>query len=256
MRRPEYPSWTPLGWAGSVKFADVLHQLDLSVKDADNLSNPLLNWSEGEHRVRDFQHIQITVKVHPFPVVNITRSKLVQTWDWGPSERERSFLVLTIGTALGNGGDVKLYMHIHWDVDLGEDYDSSQITCAVTHDQNLRYLSIMVLRDLGTHYERIGIALANPEPGDTGIIQAVGLDELIGPATGIQTLSAGDTPNVYWRELKEEFINAIPHTKFPIKPFLPALQIDFTTTTPAHMAVRRRNKYRYGLGRDFVNVVI
>jgi hypothetical protein len=202
VRRPEYPSWSPLGWAGHVKFADVFHQFDLSVKDADNLSDHLRAVYEKGRLLDNSRYLRITVKVYQFPVVHIIRSKLIQTWDWAQSEQERSFLVLAVGSATGNGGHIKLYMHIQWDIAPRQDYDSSQVICAVTHDTSLRYLSIMILQDHGTHYERIGIALANPEPGDTGIIQAAGFDELTSPTVGIQTLRASESPDFYWRDLK------------------------------------------------------
>ena len=54
----------------------------------------------------------------------------------------------------------------------------------------------------------------------------------------------------------EDFIDAIPHTNFPIKPFLPALQVDFTTIIQANVPDRRHNKYRYRLSRNLINVVI
>ena len=195
-RRLGYPSWSPLGWDGSVHFASVFQQFELSDKDAGNISDQPRDGVRNGGREEDPRYLQITVKIHRFRVVNIARSSRVSTRDWGPSEHERPFLVLPIGGATRERADTKLYMGMQWDTVPPDDCDSTGLLCAVTYGPALDRLSMMVLQDHDTHYERIGLAIVDPR---IYIRKGKGLKKSESTTKSIQTLTAHDNnPDVYW----------------------------------------------------------
>lgn len=216
IRRPDYPSWSPLGWNGSVEFPADLHQFELSEKDASSISDHVQNGIGNRHLGESPRYLRITVKLHRFPVVSIVRAGGVDRWDTDLTEWPRAFLVLPIGGATRDGADMKLYMHILWDKEPPDDYDCTQTICAIIHDKDLRFLSMMVLRDHGTHYERIGFAMTELSIHDHMMKIGEGFVVLDSSTNGIQTLRAKDTPGFLWRSLTdghEEYLSWIRHAE-------------------------------------------
>jgi len=202
IRRGNYPSWSTLGWSGSVQFTDVHHQFELSVQDADSLSDHFRAGVENGHLSENSRYLGITVKVYRFLVVNLVRPRLLRTLHLGLSEQETPYLALPVGSATGNGDKFKFYLRLHWDMAPPDNCDGTEVTCAITHDQDLNHLSMMVLQDHGTHYERIGCATANPSYYGRMIMKGAGFDDITSTTKTIQTLSATDSPDFYWRHLE------------------------------------------------------
>jgi hypothetical protein len=195
-RRLGYPSWSPFGWIGSIKFSPILYQLRPSEEDAAGISCHLrdecVDWSHPESS----QYLQITVNVHRLPVVNLIRSDL-EDLDGVLSEHPKTVLVIPqLDTKVDYGGR-NYYMDIKWDVIPPDHYDSTRVTCAVIHNHDLKFRWLMILQDYGTHYERIGIASFD-DPSPENVMSASGFDELASTTNGLPTLRPGHKRKFFW----------------------------------------------------------
>ena len=198
-RRLGYPSWSPLGWDGSVLFTGVWQQFELSDKDAGNIFNRPRDGLESGDLEENSRYLQITVKIQRFRLVNIAPTLPPRTWDGNYAEYERPYLVIPIGGATGEHADTKLYLPLCWDASPSDDYDSAGLLCAVTYDTDLDGLSLMVLQDHNTHYERIGFAVVNSE---TYVMKGSEFSESTSTTQCIQSLRAYDIRDLYWTLLK------------------------------------------------------
>ena len=196
-RRLGYPSWSPLGWDGSVRFAGVYQQFKLSENDAGYISNQLRDGLGNGGLEENPRYLQITVRIHRFRVVNM-RSRFDQHRDGDPSDHNISYFVLPIDGATGEHTDKQFYVEIRWDTAPSGDYDSAGLLCAVIYDTNLDLLSMMVLQDHNTHYERIGVAMVNTNNSGIYTRKGTGLRELTSNTKVIQSLTAHGEDSDFW----------------------------------------------------------
>jgi hypothetical protein len=198
IRRSGYPSWSPLGWIRPVEFLDAPYQFVLSEEDAAGISNREKNERKDWSLLKTSPHLRITVSVHRISVVNLENPSAgyVAALNYvGP----KVFLMLPIGGTKGNGDDPKIYLQVRWDTAPPDHYDNSEVLCAASWSHDLQYLSMMVLKDHGTHYERIGFASA--KSGWHDALKAAGLEELVcrcSTTNGIPTLGLSYNPDHDW----------------------------------------------------------
>jgi hypothetical protein len=113
------------------------------------------------------------------------------------SEHPKTMMVLHRGGAKVDYGGLNYYVRIFWDATPPDHYDRTWVTCAVLHNSRsaLRYL--MILKDHGTHYERIGLALPT-RPFYRDVVEVAGFDELASTTNGLPTLCPSETSFFYW----------------------------------------------------------
>jgi hypothetical protein len=197
-RRSGYPSWSPLGWIKPVQFLDARHQFVVSEEDAAGISNREKDERKDWSLLETSQYLRITVSVHRMSVVNLENPSAgyVTALNYvGP----KVFLMLPIDGAKGNDEDPKIYLQVRWDTAPPDHYDNSEVLCAASWSHDLQHLSMMVLKDHGTHYERIGFASA--DGGWHDALKAAGLEELVcrcSTTNSIPTLGLSYNPDHDW----------------------------------------------------------
>jgi hypothetical protein len=195
-RRRGYPSWSPLGWIGSIQFFSPNHQFFPSKKDADILSHHFRDGCAAWNNFKTSKYLQIAVNVHNLPIVNLVRSDS-ETFEGMLSDHPRTVLVVPAGTGESkvDYGGLNYYMDVKWDATPPDHYDSTCVTCVVYHSHK-DVQCLMIVQDCGTHYERLGFA-SSVGAFSTDTLKAAGFDELASTTNGLPTLRPRKSPNFY-----------------------------------------------------------
>ncbi|KAH7359496.1 heterokaryon incompatibility protein-domain-containing protein [Pyrenochaeta sp. MPI-SDFR-AT-0127] len=155
-RRPGFPSWSPLGWIGSIFFCKSEDQYRLSRDHVVRLRNLNGNNSNGKSLPYSSPYLEVTAYMVRLPIVDLIWSDHT----YGTVLRDGQHIVLPF-TIESDGFDA--YVPINWDTsDIG-DQGSTFAICAITYAadriSNPRSnIMIMILRSHGDFYERIGFA--------------------------------------------------------------------------------------------------
>ena len=198
IRRSGYPSWSPLGWIKPVEFLDAPGQFVVLEENASGFSNREKDERTDWSLLETSPYLRITVSVLRVSVVNLENpsTNYVAALNFtGP----KVFLMLPVGGTKGNGEDPKIYLQVRWDTAPPDHYSNSEVLCAASWSHDLQYLSMMVLQDHGTHYERIGFAWT--KGGWHDALKAAGLEELVcrcSTTNGIPTLGLSYDPDHDW----------------------------------------------------------
>ncbi|CAI9627456.1 unnamed protein product [Alternaria burnsii] len=189
-RRLGYPSWSPFGWVGPVRFSHIDYQFHPSEKDDATFSYHIRDGSANWNHLDTLQYLQITVSVHDLPIVNLVRSDS-EDLNGMLSERLRTMLVVPAGGTKVNHGKLNYYMDITWDTDPPDHYNNTRVTCAIFDDHQVVPSWLMILRNHETHYERIGFA------SRATMLRAGGFHELAFTTNGIPTLRPMEGTTAY-----------------------------------------------------------
>ena len=189
-RRLGYPSWSPLGWDGPIRFLSDRCQFNMSVEDAMEISNHTRDERRDRNLQEVSQYLRITVSIHQFHVVYL--SKISANHVDMPPSVPKAFLVLPIGDTVNCDTNTRIYLPMDWDAATPDRCDSTQVVCAVTNDSEYRHLAVLILTDHGSYYERVGFATPDSKHRDTQVLKAARFEDLASTAEGIRTYSAKD----------------------------------------------------------------
>ena len=181
-RRKEFPSWSPLGWEGVVGYADLLPPV-ISTSFHVNL------WDDGDFihisnaRERTLQqvdpdglsksrHLEITTKLGWLEVRHFSADELLSVNESTPAADRDYALHPGYHARVPGGNDAEVYVNAMpwWDLEADPLLDSTRVPCAIipvghrevvtTNEihvvREMQRKLVLMLRNHGTHYERIG----------------------------------------------------------------------------------------------------
>jgi len=172
LRRKAFPSWSPLGWEGVVDYGDrpspvISQSFQVEVWDNSEFIQ-LSKIKEDPHQragaesLEKSRYLKITAKLSWVEVRYFSASELLSIDKSSVVSDEVPYLVeprAGFHVRVSTGEDVEVYANMlpWWDSEPDLSLDLIRIPCAlIPEDDEARSMVVMLLRNHGTHYERIG----------------------------------------------------------------------------------------------------
>jgi hypothetical protein len=150
-RRPEFPSWSPLGWDGSVRFLDPADQYYITKEQATKLRVK----SESLLRAKDPQNSSKLLEI----TACIFQASIAHTIDAILPPAEPFLIFPIINGANQVDMEYSMYLRIQWDSRDLNLSDTSAALCAITPKKDLMAQGmVIILKPCIGYYERIGSA--------------------------------------------------------------------------------------------------